>query len=84
MARKEPNGKETILEKGLLKCKENDLITICLDCLKWEVEFWLNDLFIGSIKVKENITYYPIFNRAVDGIRAAFVISLSGEPKEKV
>ena len=51
--------------KKVIDCKHtdynmdiNDIVTIKIDCDKWRVSFYKNEIELGSLAIKENLEYY--------------------------
>ncbi len=49
--------------------KENDVITVRVDCIKWKVTFMNNDDMVGVItRIEPNMSYYPFIGTKSDNV----------------
>ena len=62
---KTPSGRT--IHRTSTKWKNDDIITVRIDCEKWIVAFYLNDEQIGrDLKIKPNSSYHPVLGTNTD------------------
>ena len=49
---------------GLSGWKKGDVITFTLNCIKWKLKIYLNDMKLKTLNIKENVVYYAVIGSA--------------------
>ncbi len=47
------------LVKGLTKIEDGQVITILLDCVRWKMTWWKEEVRLGTVDIEKNKKYFP-------------------------
>ena len=62
-------------QNNVTKFKENDIITVKVDCVKWHVTFWKNDEMVGGIiQIAQNEVYYPLVGTCENNVEYELIL----------